>query len=271
MRSAPLLRLALLATCSAWGRRTLRGRGEAPAEMFDPEKDQVNVMVQDTFDAEIAKKAHLVMFYAPWCGHCRVLAPKLIQASKQLLDDPTVADAAGIGVCNAEQNPLLLRRYRIGGFPTVLFLADGQDPKPYWGAREVHDIAEFVRAEARALAPRVHPKEVRFVNRLDQPVRLLFDGHVDQGTLAPGEEVAHNSFVGHKFSISDLDGVDLMNNFEVSHHGDDVFEIVAPRGDDEGEAAEAPAPEMPAAAERPDEQAAPEEEEEAAGFDLDEI
>ena len=266
MRSAPLLRLALLATCSAWGRRTLRGRGEAPAEMFDPEKDQVNVMVQDTFDAEIAKKAHLVMFYAPWCGHCRVLAPKLIQASKQLLDDPTVADAAGIGVCNAEQNPLLLRRYRIGGFPTVLFLAEGKDPKPYWGAREVHDIAEFVRAEARALAPPVHPKEVRFVNRLDKPVRLLFDGHMDQGTLNPGEEVTHNSFVGHKFSISDLDGVDLMNNFEVTHHGGDVFEIVAPHSYD-GEAAEAPAPdEAPAEEEQPDEKAAPEE-----GFDLDEI
>ena len=255
----------LLATCSAFGRRTLRGRGSEPAEMFDPEKDQVNVMTQDSFDAEIAAKPHLVMFYAPWCGHCRVLAPKLIQASKQLLDDPTVADAAGIGVCNAEQNPLLLRRYRIGGFPTVLFLAEGKDPKPYWGAREVHDIAEFVRAEARALAPPVHPKEVRFVNRLDKPVRLLFDGHMDQGTLNPGEEVTHNSFVGHKFSISDLDGVDLMNNFEVTHHGEDVFEIVAPHSYD-GEAAEAPAPDDPPAEEQPDEKAAPEE-----GFDLDEI
>ena len=255
----------LLATCSAFGRRTLRGRGSEPAEMFDPEKDQVNVMTQDSFDAEIAAKPHLVMFYAPWCGHCRVLAPKLIQASKQLLDDPTVADAAGIGVCNAEQNPLLLRRYRIGGFPTVLFLAEGKDPKPYWGAREVHDIAEFVRAEARALAPPVHPKEVRFVNRLDKPVRLLFDGHMDQGTLNPGEEVTHNSFVGHKFSISDLDGVDLMNNFEVTHHGEDVFEIVAPHSYD-GEAAEAPAPDEAPAEEHPDEKAAPEE-----GFDLDEI
>ena len=107
------------------------------------------------------------------------LAPKLIQASKQLLDDPTVADAAGIGVCNAEQNPLLLRRYRIGGFPTVLFLADGQDPKPYWGAREVHDIAEFVRAERARRAASTRRRSASSTAP-DQPVRLLFDGHVDQ-------------------------------------------------------------------------------------------
>ena len=252
------------------GRRRPRGNigqdENRPKENLFAKDSSVTNLKQGKFPGTDAKHVWIIEFYAPWCGHCRVLAPKLIQASKQLLDDPTVADAAGIGVCNAEQNPLLLRRYRIGGFPTVLFLAEGKDPKPYWGAREVHDIAEFVRAEARALAPRVHPKEVRFVNRLDQPVRLLFDGHVDQGTLAPGEEVAHNSFVGHKFSISDLDGVDLMNNFEVTHHGGDVFEIVAPHSYD-GEAAEAPAPdEAPAEEEQPDEKAAPEE-----GFDLDEI
>jgi len=52
----------------------------------EPNDEHVITLVGKNFDKEVIdnKKDVLVEFYAPWCGHCKTLAPKFEEAAKKL-------------------------------------------------------------------------------------------------------------------------------------------------------------------------------------------
>jgi protein disulfide-isomerase A6 len=88
-------------------------------------------------------KGALVEFFAPWCGHCKNLAPtyeQLADAFVHAKDKVVVAkvDADGVG------KPLG-QKFGVQGFPTLKwFPADGSEPEKYEGGRELQDLAGFI-------------------------------------------------------------------------------------------------------------------------------
>ncbi|KAI0754039.1 protein disulfide isomerase [Daedaleopsis nitida] len=98
----------------------------------------------DNFDELIGKgKPALVEFFAPWCGHCKNLAPvyeELANAFAHAKDKVIVAkvDADGAG------KPLG-QKYGVTGFPTLKwFGADGGEPEKYEGGRDLEALANFI-------------------------------------------------------------------------------------------------------------------------------
>lgn len=82
-------------------------------------------------------------FYAPWCGHCKQLAPKWKQAASKL------KGVVNIGAVNCDAHKALCMKHGVRGYPTIKALrpragADGW--AEYKGAREAKDIADYAVA-----------------------------------------------------------------------------------------------------------------------------
>jgi protein disulfide-isomerase A1 len=73
----------------------------------------------------------MVQFYAPWCAHCRALAPDYAAAAASLAAQQ--ADVA-LAKVDATEDAELTEQYGVQGFPTLLFFVDGVH-KEYTGDR----------------------------------------------------------------------------------------------------------------------------------------
>lgn len=98
----------------------------------DPVDSNVVTLTTDTFD-EYVKEHDLVLaeFYAPWCGHCKALAPKYEEAATELKGKNIPLVKVD---CTAEED--LCRTYEVDGYPTLKVFRGPDSHKPYGGARQ---------------------------------------------------------------------------------------------------------------------------------------
>jgi len=83
----------------------------------------------------------LLEFYAPWCGHCKALAPKYDELAALFAER---TDKVVIAKIDATVNDV---PDEIRGYPTIKLFKAGEKGSPitYSGAREVEALANFVR------------------------------------------------------------------------------------------------------------------------------
>jgi protein disulfide-isomerase-like protein len=87
----------------------------------------------------------LVEFYAPWCGHCKTLAPIYETLGAVFAGEKNVV----IAKVDATQEEALASRYGIEGFPTLKYFAPGSaEPEPYEGERELEGLVDFINLKA---------------------------------------------------------------------------------------------------------------------------
>ncbi|KAF8008173.1 hypothetical protein BT93_K1991 [Corymbia citriodora subsp. variegata] len=121
------------------------------------EKSEPSASVELTssnFDELVLKSKELwvVEFFAPWCGHCKKLAPEWKKAASNL------KGKVKLGHVDCDTEKSLMSRYKVQGFPTILvFGADKDSPIPYEGARTASAIESFALEQ---LETNVAPPEV---------------------------------------------------------------------------------------------------------------
>eukprot|EP00026_Physarum_polycephalum_P012419 Phypoly_transcript_12725.p1 GENE.Phypoly_transcript_12725~~Phypoly_transcript_12725.p1 ORF type:complete len:343 (+),score=61.19 Phypoly_transcript_12725:51-1079(+) len=97
----------------------------------------VTVLTEANFDALTASGEWLLEFYAPWCGHCKKLAPTYEELATKVKGQYNVGKVD----CTVEKN--LGTRFAIKGYPTIKFLKDGKI-YDFAGAREVNSFVDFM-------------------------------------------------------------------------------------------------------------------------------
>jgi protein disulfide-isomerase-like protein len=109
--------------------------------LWEDEDTHVVFLNDGTFKSFLKKKKHvLVMFYAPWCGHCKRTKPEFVEAAEKFKDDSKVELAAvdctkHTGVCSA---------YDVKGYPTIKYFSYLKTYREYNGDRQAEDFIQFL-------------------------------------------------------------------------------------------------------------------------------
>lgn len=108
-------------------------------------KDSKDVieLTDENFDKIVmnSEDMWLVEFYAPWCGHCKNLAPIWASAATEL------KGKVKLGALDATINKVKASQYEIRGYPTIKYFAPGKKSfdsvQEYDGGRTSSDIVSW--------------------------------------------------------------------------------------------------------------------------------
>ncbi|XP_078332478.1 thioredoxin domain-containing protein 5-like isoform X2 [Crassostrea virginica] len=94
----------------------------------------------DTFTAGISEGLAFVEFFAPWCGHCKRLAPTWEDLSREMSRYPVVT----IAKVDCTINTNVCKDNGVRGYPTLILFKNGQKVAEYTGSRDLGDLVEFM-------------------------------------------------------------------------------------------------------------------------------
>ena len=104
-------------------------------------------LIPSNFDDIVLKsgKPALVEFFAPWCGHCKKLAPVYEELATSF---ESAKDKVTIAKVDADEEKKLGQRFGVQGFPTLKwFDGKSETPEDYTGGRDIESLTEFIQGK----------------------------------------------------------------------------------------------------------------------------
>ncbi|KAI7900930.1 thioredoxin-like protein [Cokeromyces recurvatus] len=131
-------------------------------------------LTEKTFDQEVLNQdLMLVEFFAPWCGHCKALAPEYEIAATKLKDKMKVAKV------DCTENQDLCIKYGVRGYPTLKVFRNGET-SDYKGSRKADGIVSYMIKQA---APAVTPLDSSNFTEFQSSDRVVIVGYgTDEAT-----------------------------------------------------------------------------------------
>merc|ERR1712088_368943 len=190
-------------------------------------KDEgVLVLTNDNFDEAIdGNEFVLVEFYAPWCGHCKALAPEYAKAAGILAEKDSPIKLAKV---DATEESKYAEKFEVRGYPTLKFFKNGK-PVEYGGGRTAETIVSWVEKKtgppAKAIAGAEEAKA--FVEGKDVAVIGCFADETTDGAKA---------FLGAASSMDDIPFGITGDEAVCSEHGVSGEGVVVVKTFDDGKA-----------------------------------
>merc|ERR1739848_262456 len=90
------------------------------------------------FDSILKGKDAFIKFYAPWCGHCKALAPTWEKAAKELNEKTIISKVD----CTVEST--LCSEFDVKGYPTLIHKTSDEKFTEYNGKRSIEGFEEYI-------------------------------------------------------------------------------------------------------------------------------
>ncbi|EGC29704.1 hypothetical protein DICPUDRAFT_51128 [Dictyostelium purpureum] len=106
----------------------------------------VVTLTPENFDKVVdGSKTVFVKFYAPWCGHCKKLAPDY-----EVLADTfqKASDKVAIAKVNCDDHKDLCSKYDVSGYPTLKIFDKSTTSKDYNGQRSIEELITYINNHA---------------------------------------------------------------------------------------------------------------------------
>ncbi|XP_066584291.1 protein disulfide-isomerase A6 homolog [Prorops nasuta] len=150
---------AALNAVSQKARSALSGKKSSSNGSGSKTKDSNSVieLTDENFDKLVldSEDMWLVEFYAPWCGHCKNLAPHWATAASEL------KGKVKLGALDATVNTIKASQYEVRGYPTIKYFAPGKKDsdsvQEFDGGRTSSDIVNWALDK---LSENVAPPEI---------------------------------------------------------------------------------------------------------------
>eukprot|EP01006_Ploeotia_vitrea_P047018 TRINITY_DN67080_c6_g11_i2.p1 TRINITY_DN67080_c6_g11~~TRINITY_DN67080_c6_g11_i2.p1 ORF type:complete len:951 (-),score=276.40 TRINITY_DN67080_c6_g11_i2:310-3135(-) len=138
-------------------------------------ESNVVVLTDANFDSVTnGDKSVLVEFYAPWCGHCKMLAPTYEEVADELKGNDDIV----IAKVDATAESAVASKHEVQGYPTIILFKKGGGKQEYEGARDKAALVAFAKGEK----PPAEEEE-------DTDVVVLTDENFDEVMQNPEKDV----------------------------------------------------------------------------------
>ncbi|XP_050311632.1 protein disulfide-isomerase A6 homolog [Anthonomus grandis grandis] len=143
-RTAEAIVNAALSAAKAKAKDALGGGGQSGGKSSSSgSSDDVVELTESNFDKLVLQSDDiwLVEFFAPWCGHCKNLAPEWAKAATEL------KGKVKLGALDATVHSEKAREYNVQGYPTIKYFPAGVKSRSaaeeYDGGRTANDIVNW--------------------------------------------------------------------------------------------------------------------------------
>ncbi|KAK3829715.1 MAG: thioredoxin-like protein [Linnemannia gamsii] len=190
---------------------------------------QGKVIVLDNKNYESSLKngePWLVEYYAPWCGHCKALAPTYEELAKELKGKVNVAKV------DCPANDAVCRSQKVRGYPTIKLHQNGQASE-FNGQRQLANMAAFAVGGTISSVKRLTPQgfeeikagsDVSFIYVYDANTNEDVSASIDKQSRTFYEQVSiystNDNTIARQLSLTTLPALVVMkDNRQYNYQG----------------------------------------------------